>query len=483
MGLIFTFVIGLFMAFEPITDNDWFWHYVIGNFISTNKVIPQEELFTWYKSYSWVSHEWLTELIMYKITPLGCLVIMLLIFLLLYILMAKNLKLKFKSFFDFKLLYLLLMTVFFKVTGPRPYIISLLFFAYLVYSLFTYLDKDKKKLLYTIPILQLLWVNLHGGSSSLSYIFLLGVLLSHYFFKIFKIEIPRLDTKLLSKEQEKNVIIVLILTIMASMINPFGIKMLIYPFSNMLDNNMTGYILEWASPSFHHFFGFYIFVMIAAPLFNLMLTKERIKFYELCFQLLFLYMALKSQRFIGMYGIYSTWMLGKYFFVTESMYNNYRFFFKKYYNIIKYTITTILIILMLVVGINQTKAFIDTGIIDNDGFYSDSAIEKIIELKPKRLYNDYSQGGYLLYKLNEYKALDDIKIFAYGLGDVFSNEILPDTVNLQDLLEDPKYLLDKYNFDYLLTTKNHKLHYYLEASNDYKLIYNDDMCYIFKKGS
>ena len=113
MGLIFTFVIGLFMAFEPITDNDWFWHYVIGNFISTNKVIPQEELFTWYKSYSWVSHEWLTELIMYKITPLGCLVIMLLIFLLLYILMAKNLKLKFKSFFDFKLLYLLLMTVFF----------------------------------------------------------------------------------------------------------------------------------------------------------------------------------------------------------------------------------------------------------------------------------------------------------------------------------------------------------------------------------
>ena len=46
------------------------------------------------------------------------------------------------------------MTVFFKVTGPRPYIISLLFMAYLVYILFSYIDDDKKykKLIYTGPI-------------------------------------------------------------------------------------------------------------------------------------------------------------------------------------------------------------------------------------------------------------------------------------------------------------------------------------------
>ena len=29
-------------------------------------------------------------------------------------------------------------------------------------------------------------------------------------------------------------------------------------------------------------------------------------------------MALRSQRFVGMYAIYSTWTLGKYFFVTEA---------------------------------------------------------------------------------------------------------------------------------------------------------------------
>ena len=73
-----------------------------------------------------------------------------------------------------------------------------------------------------------------------------------------------------------------------------------------------------------------------------------------------------------------------------------------------------------------------------------------------------------------------VKIFSYGLGDVFSNDLLPDTMNLQDLKTNPEKILDKYNFDYLITTITHTLHYYLEASSDYELIYSDDMCYIFR---
>ena len=94
MGVIFTFIIGLFMAFEPITDNDWFWHYVIGSVIDKTHTIPKSELFSWVDNNAWTSHEWLTEFVMYKLGPLGDLIIMLIIFLLLYILMAKMLKVK-----------------------------------------------------------------------------------------------------------------------------------------------------------------------------------------------------------------------------------------------------------------------------------------------------------------------------------------------------------------------------------------------------
>lgn len=483
MAIIVCMLLGLFMTFEPITDNDYFWHIVIGKWINTNHTIPTKELFSWASGKPWVAHEWLNELIMYKAGNIGCLVIMLVIFAILYILMAKMLKLEWKKIFDFKLCYFLLMTVFFKVTGPRPYIVSLVFLAYLVYVLFSYLDDKKwaQKMIYTLPVLQILWVNFHGGSSSLIYLFIIGVLLCDLFVKIFKFKPNRWNTFKLEKQQIKTLCLVLALTILASCLNPFGPKMLLYPFSNMLDSSMTSYILEWNSPSFHNFLGLYIFVMIAFPLFNLILQKKDMKLHEIGFQLMFLFMALKSQRFIGMYGIYSCWNIGKYFFVTDDIYETLKKPFKKFEKPIYYFTCVILVLGTALVGYKQISSFNRTGVIDNDGFYSDEAVQKLIELKPERLYNDYSQGGYLLYKLDSYNHAADVKVFSYGLGDVFSKDLLPDTVNLQDLYEDPKAILDKYNFDYLITTVNHTLHYYLEASNDYELVFSDDMCYIFKK--
>ena len=70
MGVIFTFLMGLFMSFEAITDNDYFWHVAVGKWIDINKTIPNKPLFSWWglqENYNWTSHEWLTEWIMYKL--------------------------------------------------------------------------------------------------------------------------------------------------------------------------------------------------------------------------------------------------------------------------------------------------------------------------------------------------------------------------------------------------------------------------------
>ena len=97
------------------------------------------------------------------------------------------------------------------------------------------------------------------------------------------------------------------------------------------------------------------------------------------------------------------------------------------------------------------------------------------------MYNDYGNGGYLLYKLNEYNSLDEVKVFAYGLGDVFSNEILPESSAIGNLTKDTRKLIEKYNFDLMLTTKNKPLHYFLDEMEEYTLYYSDDMCYIYVK--
>lgn len=482
MGIFFTFLMGLFLSFEAITDNDYFWHVAVGKWIDENKAIPNKPLFSWWgleQDYNWTSHEWLTEWIMYKLGDVGCIVAMLIIFLLLYYIMYKMLKLKPNKLFDVKWIYLLMMTVFFKVTGPRPYIISLLFFAYLIYVLMSYLDKEKEfdKLIWTLPIMQILWANLHGGSSSMPYVFIIGILLSDLFIKIFKIKDKRWTSYLLDKNQIKTLSIILLLILIATCINPTGYKLIIYPFTNMTDTNMIDLILEWQSPSFHGMLGLYIFIMIFIPVFNMIFYKGKFKFYEIAIFGLMFYMCLKSQRFIGMFGIYSTWILGKYLFFDDSLYEIIKKPFKKYEKIIEYAFVILLVITLTLVGYKQVSNF---TLVDNHGFYSDKAIEKIIEIKPKRMYNDFGAGGYLLYKLSEYDALDDIEIFIYGLGDVFSKNILPDSIKIYNTKDTRKYI-EKYDFDVIFTVNNSSLRYFLEECEDWKIVYYDDMNYIFTR--
>jgi len=485
MLVIFTYIMGLLMAFEPITDNDYFWHIVIGKWVDINKAIPSKELFSWFgtlKDYDWTSHEWLTEWIMYKAGHIGCIILMLIIFIGLYILMTKMLKINLKKWLDFRLLYLLLMTVFFKVTGPRPYIISLLFFAYFVYILFNYLDKNKpifNKLIWTIPIVQILWANLHGGSSSLPYVFIIGILLCDFVLKLFKNKEQRWGSYLLDKKQIKTLLILLGTILLTTCINPTGINLLLYPFTNMADSSMIDTILEWKSPSFHGLLGIYIFIIIAVPIATSILYHKKIKFYEIALLGLMLFMCLRSQRFIGMYGIYSTWIVGKYFFFTDSMYERLK---KPFIKFQKYIQTLVIILIIVIISITAKVQFNNFNkVYDNHGYYSDEIINKLIELKPERMYNDFGAGGYLLFKLSERDLEQEIKLFIYGLGDVFSTNILPDSNNLFYLKTDPKEMINKYNFDVILTIKNSPLRQFLFYSDEWNIYYYDDTAYIFIK--
>ena len=114
-------------------------------------------------------------------------------------------------------------------------------------------------------------------------IFIIGILLCDLFLKIFKFKEDRWASFKLSKSQIKTLLIVLGLTLVGSCINPFGYKMLLYPITNMADANMLDYILEWQSADFHGIFGIYLFLIIAIPLANMILTKKKMKFHEIAF--------------------------------------------------------------------------------------------------------------------------------------------------------------------------------------------------------
>ena len=109
--------------------------------------------------------------------------------------------------------------------------------------------------------------------------------------------------------------------------------------------------------------------------------------------------------------------------------------------------------------------------------YSYLLLEKDIEIiekeNPKRLFNMYEYGGELIY--------NDISVFIDGRADLYSKYNFKDYLDIANLNNDYKKLIDKYDFDYLLINKKANIYYYLKDNNEYDNIYENKNLILYKK--
>ena len=69
LGIIL-FIIVVFRIVLNIMDTgyDYYWHIKLGEYIINNKTVPTTDIFSWYgiaNNLLWVSHEWLSGVILY----------------------------------------------------------------------------------------------------------------------------------------------------------------------------------------------------------------------------------------------------------------------------------------------------------------------------------------------------------------------------------------------------------------------------------
>jgi hypothetical protein len=95
-----------------------------------------------------------------------------------------------------------------------------------------------------------------------------------------------------------------------------------------------------------------------------------------------------------------------------------------------------------------------------------------------RMLNDYNYGGYLIW------AAPERKVFADGRGDVYDwTGVLKDYTKFANLLEDPRFLLDKYRIDYCLLDRNLPISRVMQLLPDWKSVYSDDMSIVFVRSA
>lgn len=465
--ILMTFLFSL----NKLYDTDFFWHIKVGEWIINNKIIPTTDIFSWFSNDNpmiWYAHEWLGEVIFYLVFKVSGYIGLILLPAIFMTFIVSFIYKTNKKYFDRNIilftlwmgLFLYEMQVF---TVVRPQIFSYLFLAITMYILSKYKETDTK-LIWILPIISILWINIHGGSTPILYVLILITIIGN----LFEFNFQRIKGTKLSKKKIKNLGIVLIASILASCINQMGYKILEYPFKLTNNDILMNSISEWYPPDIKTFGGLIIFVILGIVILSFLVIKTEIEVYDLLILIAFTYLSLQSIRFISLFLIVITPILFKYIPEIKINIDN---IFKRF------KVKFILILLALFIAVDS--GFILFSYYKNPIGYnmynypSDNAIQYIKNENPKRLLNHYNWGGYLIY--------NDIKVFMDGRSDMYVNYNYEDYLKIVSVKPKAKALLNYYNFDMIILPKETALNEYLKIDKDYNLTFEDDSCNIYIK--
>lgn len=455
----FSFVVILFLGIiNTINGDDFFWHVKIGEWIVDNKQIPKTGIFSWFaKDSNWFAHEWLSEILMYLCSLISIkyaahIFLTICILILGIILSYINRNRFYKSpilLIIWEILGFCTITTF---STARPHWITL-FLLVIYICILEEIKKNTYKHIWIIPIIAIIWSNVHGGSSNLLYLLPIGFLLTG----INNWKIGKLSSHKMNKKQLCIYLITIITNILCICINPRGIELLKYPYSYKEMN--LEYITEWLPLSYGNLKLAFI-VIIGIIILLCISKKQEIELSEFGLIFLFIIMSFIHLRFVLWTYVISSIYIFKYFNEFKHKDNIKKENTILFFNIFC-TLASIIIILspFFVKNINVSKP------IPNE------LIEIIKEDTPDRLYNDYNYGGYLIY--------NDIPVFIDGRADMYEwIGSFEENMKIQSFSLDYESNIDeyikKYEFDAILTSKNNYINLVVRNLKNFNVIYENE---------
>lgn len=186
-------------------DPDFGWHLTSGKYFLAH-FIPSHDIYTYTaRNFPWIDHEWGSDVIMSLLYRVGGFALVSMFFALIWTtaLMLNSWRVRF-----FILLVGASATLL--MVGNRPMAWTALGLAI---TLKIILKKNPGKLLYLIPLIFLLWANLHGG-------FILGLVILLYYSIIRK---------------NKTVFLVFLISLFVTFINPYGPRLYVEIFRTLTD--------------------------------------------------------------------------------------------------------------------------------------------------------------------------------------------------------------------------------------------------------
>jgi hypothetical protein len=470
---LWMFLIAIFaMTVRATLDPDMWWHLRTGETIVQNG-IPRQDVFSFtVPHHEWVTHEWLSQVVMWGVISLGGLSAQIPFFALINVI-AFYLVYQRCGGKPYVAVFVLLIAGISSsiVWGARPQMFNILLTAFYIYIVDGVRQKGlDRKWLWALPIAMIFWANLHSG-------YLLGVVLLGTYTVGEGLQRYFGDNTTLDWMTIRQLALMTALSFLVAVLNPSGVELWIYPFLTLTSSAMQTYIQEWHSPDFHTPIFWAFGAMFFLGVISWVISPRKPTWTDL---LLFLgtgAAGFQSARHIPLFALVASPIICRHLTLTlaETAWGNTLLSDDKQSQGLPMLNWALL-------GLTAFGALIWLGsaMIENEAKIAEvfpvAATDYIFEnkLNEKNVYNSYNWGGYLIWR--------GIPVFVDGRADVYGDEFLffyRETFDPQPTWRTP---LDTHHVDYVLMETGDPLNTLLLASGEWQEVYRDDIAQIMVRG-
>lgn len=413
------------MAVRTSVGSDTWWHLKAGEWMLANRAILRTDLFSLTRQGSaWVYPGWVAQILLYSVfrtfsfAGLNLFTAFMVVAAFAFVWCTLEGRDLLKAF-----VILLSAAASGVYWSARPQIISLVLAGFFLFVLYSF-RQGKARLLWSLPLAMIFWVNVHGGFA-IGFL-ILGVYLCGEFVQLVQ-EVIKADRDWRSAwDQHKRKIVRLLsislLCALSVSINPHGPQMLLYPFKTVSIQVLQDYIQEWQSPNFHDAQVIPFLLMILLLIGTISGSRRKVEPTQLLLVLVFLPLALLASRNIALFALVAAPLitrhldrvldiqrkkLGAAAQLPESA--------AKWFNL------TIFLLLSVASGLQISTSLSSKANQDViEAKFPVYAVEYLRNVQTTmNLFNTYNWGGYIIWELHP-----DYLSFVDGRTDLFDDEIL-----------------------------------------------------------
>lgn len=436
----------LIAAVQPVTDPDFWWHITTGNWILAHQAVPRHDLFTYtVSSHRWITHEWLSEVILALLFRLGHLPLVSLVlgaitaagFVLVYLAIDRRV-----NFVLAGCALVLGVAAANPIWGPRIQMITFTLTA-LTYLWIKRYCEGRSRALYALPLVVLLWANLHGGFF-IAYAFL-GIALAAEGLR-FVLKRPGA----LPIRRLRNLLVVLLASVVAAVVNPNGWDIYVYPFQTVSSGAQQRLIVEWFSPNFQmsqmYAFEAMIFLLVAG-----LALARRVELREFLLLLAGLGLSLHSVRNLSFFMLVAVPALADYGQQALDRTGWHWPGRRRVSNGLSFSLHAGLLALLFAIVLTASAPSLVQRV-DGKLVARDFPIKAATFLQqhpaPGHMLNAYGWGGYLIYRLSSVEPSQ--KVFIFGDAALTGDHLLTEYDHLQSLGHDQAELLQSYGINWVI---------------------------------